>query len=242
MRYFILFVILVYAPVNAVGQGSIPILCYHNISTEGQHKNDLLHVSSEQLNHQLKGLSDSGYHTMLPDELTKYLTENKPLPARLFMITFDDSHEAHFSIADSLLRHYGFRGVFFVMTVTLGKPGYMTAAQLKVLADRGHTIAGHTWDHPHLYTTGKMDWEKQLIHPRKVLEKITGKQVWYFAYPFGEWNDTIVNHLEESGYRAAFQLNGHPGKALYTIRRMMVDGRWSAVKLQEEMKSFNKVD
>ncbi|MBO9729687.1 MAG: polysaccharide deacetylase family protein [Chitinophaga sp.] len=238
MKYVILFFLLVLASGHAVSQRSIPILCYHNIGN-GTYKNDPLHISREQLNNQLKGLADSGYHTILPDQLVNCLTGNKPLPVRSFMITFDDSHVEHFSIADSLLRYYGFRGVFFIMTVTIGKPGYMNAAQLKALAGRGHIIAAHTWDHPHLYTTGTMDWEQQLVHPKKVLEKITGNPVWYFAYPFGEWNDTIINHLKESGYRAAFQLNAHQGDVLYTIRRMIVDGRFSAIKLQEKMRRFN---
>lgn len=242
MRYFIFFMILVFTPVYATGQSNMPVLCYHNIGKGMEHKDDLLHISAEQLDHQLKGLADSGYHSILPDELRTLLSGNKPLPARSFMITFDDSHETHFSIVDSLLRRHGFSGVFFVMTVPLGKPGYMTTSELKILADRGHIIAAHTWDHPHLLPTGKMDWEKQLVRPRKQLEKITGKPVWYFAYPFGEWNDTIIHHLEESGYLAAFQLNGHAGENLYTIPRMLVDGRWSGVRLQEEMRRFKKVD
>ncbi|SKC97930.1 Peptidoglycan/xylan/chitin deacetylase, PgdA/CDA1 family [Chitinophaga ginsengisegetis] len=241
MKYLILLFVMALAAKNASAQ-NIPVLCYHQIYTGGNHKNDLLHISWEQLNNQLKTLADSGYHTILPDELLMYLTEKKTISPGSFIITFDDSHKEHFSIADSLLRRYGFRGVFFVMTVTIEKPGYMTAAQIKELAGHGHIVAAHTWDHPHLYTTGKMDWEKQLIHPRKVLEKITGKPVWYFAYPFGEWNDTIISYLKKNGYRAAFQLNGRRENTVYTIRRMMVDGRWSGTRLQQEMTRFNKGD
>lgn len=239
MRYLMI-LIFFFAIKHISAQVNIPVLCYHNIYAGTGHKNDLMHISNEQLNLQLKSLADSGYRTILPDELLAYLTGKRPAPAKLLMITFDDSHVEHFSIADSLLRRYGFRGIFFVMTVTLGKPGYMTTEQIRKLADRGHIIGSHTWDHPHLYATGKMDWEKQLLRPRKTLEKITDKPVWYFAYPFGEWNDTIISHLERSGYRAAFQLNGHRGNALFTIRRMITDGRWSGVRLQSEMLRFSK--
>lgn len=240
MRVLILFIVLGTTAQNISAQGKVPILCYHNIYEGANHTNDLLHISGKQLNDQLKALFDSGYHTMLPDDLVAYLTGNARLPDKMFMITFDDSHKEHFTIADSLLRRYGFRGVFFVMTVTVGKPGYLSAEQIKALAAHGHIIASHTWDHPHLYISGNMDWKKQLSRPRLTLERITGKPVWYFAYPFGEWNDSIINQLKLNGYKAAFQLNGKQGEKLFTIRRMLVDGRWTGPGLQREMAAFSR--
>lgn len=240
MNIWILLIVMGVAAGKIPPQEKVPVLCYHNIYEGGNHTNDLMHISSKQFNDQLKALSDSGYHTILPDELIACLTGNTRLPAKAFMITFDDSHSEHFSIADSLLRHYGFRGVFFVMTVTIGKPGYLSGEQIRMLADQGHVIGAHTWDHPHLYATGSMDWKKQLSRPKLTLERITGKPVCYFAYPFGEWNDSIINQLKSNGYRAAFQLNGRRGDALYTIKRMMTNGRWSGARLQQEMAVFNR--
>ncbi|MBV8253546.1 MAG: polysaccharide deacetylase family protein [Chitinophaga sp.] len=239
MKKMLLLLLLSYAAIIHA-QNAIPILCYHNISMENTGKSNGLHISRQQLNAQLKSLADSGYHTILPDELVKYLTSGRHVSPKTFMVTFDDSHEEHFSIADSLLHLYGFRGVFFIMTVTIGKPHYMTAAQLKSLSDRGNVVASHTWDHPYLRPTGVMDWKKQLDGPKQQLEKITGRPVLYFAYPFGEWNDSMVIHLKSSGYKAAFQMSGAGENNLYTIRRMPVDGRWSGPALQQHMARFMK--
>lgn len=221
---------------------SVPVVCYHNISPDDKEKNNALSISRVQLSAHLKALADSGYHSILPDQLYAYLTTGKSLPDRPIMITFDDSRAGHFSIAAPLLQQYGFKGVFFIMTVTIGKPGYMNASQIAALSDMGHVIGAHTWDHPHAKNLRPPDIKKQLINPRYVLEKITGKPVEYIAYPFGEWNDTLIADVQISGYKAAFQLTGKilPDKRLYTIRRMMVNGSWSGARLQQELKSVFK--
>ena len=36
-------------------------------------------------------LADSGYHTILPDQLYDYLTKGTPLPSKPIMLTFDDT-------------------------------------------------------------------------------------------------------------------------------------------------------
>ncbi|QJB36947.1 polysaccharide deacetylase family protein [Chitinophaga oryzae] len=222
----------------ATAAQQLPVLCYHNITTPGQHQNDLLHVDSRQFEQQLKTLADSGYHTILPDEMVALLQQHKPFPARAVMITFDDSHDVHYSIAAPLLQRYHFKGVFFVMTVTLNKPHYLSSANIKALSDEGHTVASHTWDHPR--PDGYQDWDKELLLPRRQLEKITGRPVWYIAYPFGAYNDSIIAHVKQAGYKAAFQLNRRPeaSNELYTLRRMLVDGRWSGTQLLREISRY----
>jgi len=106
----------------------------------------------------------------------------------------------------------------------------------------GHVIGAHTWDHPHAKDIQPADIETQLVNPKHLLEKITGKPVVYIAYPFGEWNDTLIQDIENSGYKAAFQLTGKvsSAKRLYTIRRIMVNGNWSGPRLQQELRSVFK--
>ncbi|MBC9929428.1 polysaccharide deacetylase family protein [Chitinophaga qingshengii] len=213
----------------------LPVLCYHNITEPGTHKNDGLHIDRHQFERQLKTLSDSGYHTILPDEMVALLQQRKPFPAHACMITFDDSHAEHYTVAAPLLERYHFKGVFFVMTVTLNKPHYLSSAQIKALADQGHVVASHTWDHP--FPEGYKDWHQELVTPRQQLEKITGRPVVYFAYPFGAYNDSIITHVQQAGYKAAFQLNHlpAPGKVLFTLRRLIVNGGWSGAQLLHEM-------
>jgi hypothetical protein len=51
------------------------------------------------------------------------------------------------------------------------------------------------------------DWNMQLLKPKAKLEKIIGKPVTSFAYPFGLWNSKLLQKLKKNGYQMAFILS-----------------------------------
>lgn len=218
----------------------VPVLCYHNINKNAE-KEDDYRISAFHFEQQMKALYDSGYHTILPDQLYGYLTKGISLPSKPVMLTFDDTHETHFSIAAAVLEKYGFKGVFFIMTVCIGKKNYLTAQQIKMLADRGHAIECHTYDHPLVKKITGEQWEQQINNPVKKLERITGKRVKYFAYPFGVWSDSAIIELKKRGIKAAFQLTGKKStcEPLYTIKRMLIPGSWSEKHFLKEMQGMS---
>jgi peptidoglycan/xylan/chitin deacetylase (PgdA/CDA1 family) len=225
-----------------LAQPQIPILCYHRLRawkpTDTRSMKDYI-VPVETFRAQMKILADSGYHTILPDQLYAYLTTGASLPSKPVMLTFDDSEEEHFSIAATEMKKYGFKAVFFVMTVTLDRPGYLTKQEIRSLSDEGHVVESHTWDHHNVKKYEGKDWEIQVERPIKTLESITGKPVKYFAYPFGLWNEEAIPQLKKYGIVAAFQLveKRSQQEPLYTIRRMIVPGEWSAEQMLKRMKS-----
>lgn len=206
----------------------VPVLCYHRIQDDGKAADYT--VLTDVFKAQLKILADSGYHSVLPDQLYDYLAKGKPLPSKPFMLTFDDTRLEHFTIAAPEMEKYGFKGVFFAMTIPIGKPNYMSAEQIKALADKGHVVGSHTWDHHNVKKLIGEDWVKQIAEPKERLEKITGKPVEYFAYPFGEWNDTAALRVKGGHFKAAFQLTAKRSETepLYSIRRMIVPGSWTS--------------
>lgn len=108
---------------------------------------------------------------------------------------------------------------------------------------QGHTIGCHSWDHHDVRNYTEQDWLVQLVKPTKLLEQVTGQRIRHFAYPFGAWGINAFAHLKELGYLSAFQLNGKldPAEPLYTIRRTLVDGHWTANQLNRAIKnSFNQ--
>ncbi len=123
------------------------------------------------------------------------------------------------------------------MTVCIGKKNYLTSQQIKMLAERGHVVGGHTYDHPLVKNIQAKQWEQQVDKPKKILEAITGKPVNYFAYPFGVWNEPAIIELKNRGVKAAFQLTGKKSQKepLYTIKRMLVSGAWSGRDLQKQI-------
>ncbi|RYE21645.1 MAG: polysaccharide deacetylase family protein [Sphingobacteriaceae bacterium] len=226
---------------EVLGRKQIPILCYHQIRnwkvSDSKSAKDYI-VQENDFKRQLKMLADSGYHTILPDQLYQYLNEGTTLPEKAIMLTFDDTDLDQYTLAAPEMKKYGFKGVFFIMTVSLGRPKYMTKAQVKELSDDGNEIASHTWDHHNVKKYQGEDWVTQIDKPTKKLQEITGKPVKYFAYPFGLWNVQAIPELKKRGFVAAFQLSEKRDSAdpLFTIRRLLASGYWSAHTLSNNIR------
>jgi peptidoglycan/xylan/chitin deacetylase (PgdA/CDA1 family) len=222
----------------------LPILCYHQIrnwiSTDGKMGKNYI-VPIAEFKSQMKMLADSGYQTILPDQLHNYLVYGAKLPKKPIMLTFDDTKLDQYTNALPELKKYGFKGVFFIMTVSLGKPNYMSKAQVKELSDAGHVIGSHTYDHQNVKKYQGEDWVTQIEKPTKTLKEITGKDVKYFAYPFGLWNKEAIPELKKRGFTSAFILaeKRDENDPLYTIRRIIASGYWNTRTLHNSIiKSF----
>ncbi len=219
----------------------VPILCYHRITNIG--KIGDYTVSEDAFREQMKTLADSGYHSVLPDQLYDYLTNGTPLPSKPVMITFDDTRAEHATIARPVLEQHGFKGVFFLMTVSINRPNYMTTEQIKGLSDAGHAVESHTYDHQNMKKLPAEEYDRQVVKPTQKIESITGKPVRYFAYPFGLWNEQAVEGLKKYEVRAAFQLSEKKStdNPLYSIRRIIVPGQWSTKTMMRSMKQTFKL-
>ncbi|WP_205504470.1 polysaccharide deacetylase family protein [Rufibacter psychrotolerans] len=218
----------------------VPILCYHQIrewtSRDGKVGKDYI-VKPAEFRAQMKMLADSGYHTILPDQLQDYLTKGTPLPPKPIMLTFDDTKLDQYTVAKPELDKYGFKAVFFIMTVSIGRPNYMTKEQIKELSDAGHVIGSHTYDHHNVKKYQEKDWVTQIEKPTKQLEAITGKPIEYFAYPFGLWRPEAIPELKKRGFKAAYILATKRDEQdpLFTIRRIIASGYWSTKGLHNSI-------
>ena len=224
----------------------IPVLCYHRIRTilpnDGENMKTYS-VSPSQFAEQMETLYDNGFHTISPEQLYEYLVHEGKLPSKPILITFDDTREEQYRLGAAELKKYGFKGLFFIMTVSIDRPGYMTKGQIKNLSDNGYAIGAHSWDH-HLVTKYKgTDWEIQLQKPKKKLESITGKPVKYFAYPSGVWSKAAIPKIKSNGYQLAFILSTQRdlNEPIYTIRRLIVPNSLSAGGMLKAIQTtFNK--
>ncbi|GAB2527993.1 polysaccharide deacetylase family protein [Spirosoma aerophilum] len=221
----------------------VPILCYHQIrdwrASDSKSAKDYI-IPVAAFREQMKMLADSGYHTILPDQLYAYLTTGASLPSKPVMLTFDDGDLDQYTVAAPELEKHGFKGAFFIMTVAIGRHGkqpYMDKAQIKDLSDRGHAIGAHTWDHHNVKKYQGDDWKIQVEEPKAKLETIIGKPIKYFAYPFGLWNKQALPELQQRGYAAAFTLadKRDDSMPLYTVRRIIAGGQWKATTMYRNM-------
>ncbi len=237
--FFLFFLILgVEGKIVAQQRAEPVVLCYHQVRDwkpgDGASAKDYI-IPPQRFREHLRMLYNNGYHTILPDKLMEYLHAGKPLPPKTIIISFDDGTEGQFTYALPELNSFGFKAVFFIMTVTLDRPGYLSRQQVQTLARQGHTIGCHTWDHHKVTSYNRSDWEQQLIRPTKLLSSIIGDSIQYFAYPYGVWDAAAITQLKAAGYRAAFQLYGKRDSVnyQYSIRRIIASGRWNSKQLEQ---------
>lgn len=224
---------------SIMAKKQVPVLCYHRFEYG---RTDDYNVTPAQFDAQMKILKDSGYQSILPDQLYDYLVYNKPIPEKPFMVTFDDNRLEHITVANEVLKKYGFKGVYFIMTITIGKKNYMNREQIAQLAAEGNTVGNHTYDHHKVTAYNDEDWQKQIVEANQTISEITGQPVTYFAYPFGIVNHTAAQELSKH-YKMSFILSTPRDSLvpLQTVRRMIVAHKWTPQGMLKVMNStFSK--
>lgn len=189
----------------------IPVLMYHSIADNSKITNSIsksIILPPEVFKEQMQYLKDNGYTTLTLDELYNFLKNNKPVPKKSVVLTFDDGYEDNYTNAYPILKEFGFRGTIFVIAGGTDKIGaYLTSAQLKEMDANGMDIQSHTLNHEDL---DKLSLEKQqetLTQSKKFLENLLNKKIDYIAYPSGKYNKFTEQAAKNAGYTMAFTIN-----------------------------------
>lgn len=108
-----------------------------------------------------------------------------------------------------ILEKYGLKGTFNINSGYFSPEGTeeksgkgihtrMPESVCKKLYEN-HEVAIHAFSHPFLEQLPCGECVKEIIEDRKNLEKMTGKIIRGMAYPFGTYNDDVVNALKACG-------------------------------------------
>ena len=122
-------------------RADVPVLCWHQIraATARDSATDRTYiVSPKTLAAQLAALDRAGYHAVTGQALVAHVALGKRLPRKPVLLTFDDASAGQYTRALPLLRRHHFVATFFVMTVVLDKPGWLTSGQVRAARPRGH--------------------------------------------------------------------------------------------------------
>jgi peptidoglycan/xylan/chitin deacetylase (PgdA/CDA1 family) len=224
-------------PPQIAARSTVPVLCYHQVreytAADGAGARPLI-CPPAVLQRQLEGVLEAGMQPVTGEVLVDHLQLGTPLADNAVLVSFDDASGGQYTNALPILQRLGVPATFFVMTVVLDRPDWLSRNDLRELDAAGMTIASHTWDHHPVTRYGATDWSTQLAKPREQLEKIVGRDVDLFAYPYGLWNRDALPHVEAAGYRAAFQLTEQPQDAelpLLSVRRVLTLPSWDVSTL-----------
>jgi peptidoglycan/xylan/chitin deacetylase (PgdA/CDA1 family) len=99
-----------YATTTAAG---IPVFVYHGIVKNP----DRFSMTADTFSDQMFALKRAGYQTVTLEDFRLYMEGFKTLPAKSFLLTFDDGRRDSFEGADPILKAAGFNAVMFVPSV-----------------------------------------------------------------------------------------------------------------------------
>ena len=119
--------------------------------------------------------------------------------------SFDDGVTQDIRLIE-ILNKYGLKGTFNLDSALLGLPGALNrdwgkvnhtkvkASEVKALYE-GHEIAVHSLTHPSLVGLDEETVIRQVEEDRKALEAICGYPIVGMAYPYGTYNETVINAI-----------------------------------------------
>lgn len=133
-------------------------------------------------------------------------------------ITFDDANANIIANALPALRERRIPAMIFVISERLGVipdwenfgPGYtpeertMTKEQLQSLPTDCVRFGSHTRTHPVLTKLDESKARDELISSRRELETMLGQTIQAFSFPYGAYNDRLIQLCREAGYKRIF--------------------------------------
>ncbi len=123
--------------------------------------------------------------------------------------SFDDGYLSGYDVARPILNQAGIKGTFYLVNDYLDGTDefYMNTAQALALNNDGHEIGGHTRTHPFLTQITQAERNDEIIAARQDEIAMGFTPMETFAYPYGEYNDAVIQTLRNAGYIGARSVN-----------------------------------
>jgi peptidoglycan/xylan/chitin deacetylase (PgdA/CDA1 family) len=118
------------------------------------------------------------------------------------VLTFDDGCETDISVAAPILRELRFGATFYVTVGYVGKPGYLSAAQVRDLANLGFEVGCHSLTHSYLSGLRSNQLAEEIAFAKIRLQNMLGRRVDHFSCPGGRCDTRVVRIAREAGYRS----------------------------------------
>lgn len=181
-------------PERCQGRGGLCVLTFHGIAHQPGRDHDIAWPAFARL----LDIIAAGRLT-----IREHLTTDGSFTEPAVVLTFDDGTADHAEVGDELARR-GIAAIFFVSAGRLGGGRYLARPGVRRLAQMGHIIGCHGFDHRRL--DGEMtaaDIRREIGDSKRLLEDVAGARVEYFAPPGGFGFDGMDEVLHRHGYLAS---------------------------------------
>ncbi|HEX7491819.1 MAG TPA: polysaccharide deacetylase family protein [Candidatus Limnocylindrales bacterium] len=175
----------------------VPILMYHRVvplSEAGDSQSHLV-VPPATFSLQMKALFDAGWHSITMATLAHDMETNATIPARTFVITFDDGWYDGYEYAFPIMRQYGFVGTYYVIGNRVDTKGFLSAEQMQTLEAAGNDIGNHTEDHVKLPGSSAEILRREVDDASRRIQQAIGHRPVTLAYPAGGVDLSLMDSM-----------------------------------------------
>jgi len=207
------------------GEFRVPVLMYHYLGTPGDESDEPYYVSGGRFDKQMHLLWSRGYQSVGMKDLVAACRNGKRLPAKPFVITFDDGHQSFHGTGVPVLEKYGFSATMFLITSRIGNKGYLDWPEIIELSERNIDFESHGVMHSILTRIDSSEAETEIIRSKEILEDRLGREVCGYAYRGGHFNENIKSMIRSAGYHYAVcsrQGLNDPAADLFEVKRRSV--------------------
>ncbi len=212
------------------------ILAYHRINP--WYRDDALTVFPEDFEKQMGYLIKRKFKPVLPEEYTSNFSPST-VDYSLFLISFDDGYADNLWYALPVLRNFGIKPIIFLTANYIGTEGiferykdrekdrFLNWQEVKEMLVDGVVFGSHSLSHPHLPQVGNDRLQAEVAESKKILEDKTGREVNFFCYPYGDFDERVIESVQKAGYKGAFVTPGIRRKikrSVYTLPRTGIYG------------------
>jgi peptidoglycan/xylan/chitin deacetylase (PgdA/CDA1 family) len=184
-----------------------PILMYHAVDPQ----RSVISIQPEVFAGQMRWLYENHISVLPLRVLIEHLQEGKTLPDRCAVLTFDDGFAGVYEHAFPVLKAYRFPATVFLVAEAVGRDNrwsgqpngipvlkLLDVNQIQEMSAAGLEFGSHTLTHPHLSELSNEEINKEVLESKAVLEARLEIPIQTFAYPYGQYNDAVVEIVKRA--------------------------------------------
>lgn len=120
---------------------------------------------------------------------------------RAITMSYDDAPKYDSKLIP-IFNEYGFKGTFHVNSKNIGEGRNFTCEEARRLYE-GHEMSVHTETHPCMYDVLTAELHDEIMNDKRRIEEICGYTVRGMSYPYGQFDDRIVDIMRFCGMKYA---------------------------------------
>lgn len=181
---------------GGTGTRALPVLTFHALDDQAS----VISCAPQVFREGMAMLHAHGYRTVRLGDAVAAVRERLPLPARAFVLTFDDGYQTAYAEAFPVLQRYAMSATVFLTVGAAAARGsadrlpsfegrpMLSWREIREMLGGGIEFGAHTLTHPDLTRLSAENIAVEMAGSKQCIEDALGTPVTSFAYPFGRYD------------------------------------------------------